>query len=599
MNEDTKLTKHSVSSEFSMENPDMKEGRSSGRFGVSNSRDDVLELAPIETRASRGSKLVKESPRFSDTSISRSAGSSLQNENVNENENVGLKSSQDSSGEIEGGIRVEKEEPLQQEQQQQAAAVVVAAAAAGKEEEESNGNEMDEELAAKQKSQSNPVLREDEIGNAMEAEMEAENSQKAEKKVADESETNQKKINGVGTIDKKALLVIGDEIAAEESSKMNRVDDDKMVDEDKIQDEEKEKDNNIEKDRLKKEEKEKIKLDPEEVAQKTKNLAKLYNDINSEIQHIVNRDKSLFQKDPAFATNQNGGGESGKGEESMSTPSLSTLRNDARANAPSNADPVASNPNSNGLQRMNELENRANALRDSHAHNPMSFNQQEEEEESLEKSTRSSKRAPVYYEKSGYRRRPMQTESFQYSVNHVSLYPSFLEIGITSNFDGVSYCSVFDRKGRTLSLAFSRVVGHILLTSAINHHQSTMGGMGSIPLSPAIQHFGVFLQCEVTHPQRDNGTFFALFFVIFCREARDRTHRSAHVEQSQPIGDARLRVPSHYDHRRHRRDSLPACHHRDSMEAVSFSPFPSFAASQTSIPIAISPSPSISSPRAL
>lgn len=443
MYEDTKLTKHSENSEFSMENPVMKEGRSSGRSGVSNSGDDVLELEPVETRASRGSKLLKESPRFSDPSISRPTGNSLHSENENANGNVGLKSSQDANGEIEGKTGVEKEEPPQQ--QQQAAA---AAAAAGKEEEESNGNEMDEELAAKQKSQSNPVLQEDEIENMKEAETEAENSQKAKKKVEDESEMNQKKTKGVGTIDKKALLVIGDEIAAEESSKMNRVDDDKMVDEDKIQEEEKEKDKSIEeKDRIKKEEKEKTQLNSEDVAQKAKNLAKLYSDINSEIQHIVNRDKSLFPKDPALATSQSGG-ESGKGGQSLSTASLSNLRSDGRGNAPSNADPVASNPNSNGPQRANELENRANALSDSHAHNPMSFNQQEEE--SLEKSTRSSKRSPVYYEKSGYRRRPMQTESFQYSVNHVSLYPSFLEIGITSNFDGVSYCSVFDRKGGTL-----------------------------------------------------------------------------------------------------------------------------------------------------
>lgn len=453
MNEDTKLPKHSVSSGFSMENTVMREGGSSGRSGVRNSRDDVLELAPVETRASRGSKLLKESPRFSDTRISRSTGNSLHNEMENGSEVVGLKSAKDSNGEIEGEIRVEKEEELpqqQQQQQQQAAAVaaaVVVAAGTGTEEEESNGNEMDAELAAKQKSQSEPLLREDEIGNEKEAEMESESSQETKKKADDESETNQKKTKGVGTIDKKALLVIGDEIAAEESSKMNRVDDDKMEDEDKIQEEEKEKDKNIERDRINREEKEKIKLDSEEVARKAKNLAKLYNDINSEIQHIVNRDKSLFQKDPALATKQSGG-ELGKGGQSMSTASLSNLRNDGRGNAPSNADPVASNPNSIGLQRMNELENRANAMSDSHAHNPMNFDQQEEE--SLEKSTGNSKRSPVYYEKSGYRRRPMQTESFQYSVNHVSLYPSFLEIGITSNFDGVSYCSVFDRKGRTL-----------------------------------------------------------------------------------------------------------------------------------------------------
>ena len=446
MNEDTKLPKHSVSSGFSMENTGMREGGSSGRSGVRNSRDDVLELAPVETRASRGSKLLKESPRFSDTRISRSTGNSLHTEMENENEDVGLKSSKGSNGEIEGEIRVEKEEelPQQQQQQQQAAVAAAAVVAAGTEEEESNGNEMDAELAAKQKSQSEPLLREDEIGNEKEAEMESESSQETKKKADDESETNQKKTKGVGTIDKKALLVIGDEIAAEESSKMNRVDDDKMEDEDKIQEEEKEKDKNVERDRINREEKEKIKLDSEEVARKAKNLAKLYNDINSEIQHIVNRDKSLFQKDPALATKQSGG-ELGKGGQSMSTASLSNLRNDGRGNAPSNADPAASNPNSNGLQRMNELENRANAMSDSYTHNPMSFDRQEEE--SLEKSTRSSKRSPVYYEKSGYRRRPMQTESFQYSVNHVSLYPSFLEIGITSNFDGVSYCSVFDRKG--------------------------------------------------------------------------------------------------------------------------------------------------------
>ena len=429
MNEDTKLPKHSVSSGFSMENTVMREGGSSERSGVSNSREDVLELAPVETRASRGSKLLKESPRFSDTSISRSTGNSLHTEMENENEDVGLKSSKGSNGEIEGEIRVEKEELPQQQKQQQAVAVAVAAA------------------GTKKIQQSEPLLREDEIGNEKEAEMESESSQETKKKADDESETNQKKTKGVGTIDKKALLVIGDEIAAEESSKMNRVDDDKMEDEDKIQEEEKEKDKNVERDRINREEKEKIKLDSEEVARKAKNLAKLYNDINSEIQHIVNRDKSLFQKDPALATKQSGG-ELGKGGQSMSTASLSNLRNDGRGNAPSNADPVAFNPNSIGLQRMNELENRANAMSDSHAHNPMSFDQQEEE--SLEKSTGNSKRSPVYYEKSGYRRRPMQTESFQYSVNHVSLYPSFLEIGITSNFDGVSYCSVFDRKGRTL-----------------------------------------------------------------------------------------------------------------------------------------------------
>ena len=473
MNEDTKLAKRSVSSEFSMENPVMKEGRLSGRSGVSNSRDDVLELAPVETRASRGSKLLKESPRFSDTSISHSTGNSLQNEN--ENENAGLKSAQDSNGEIEGETRVEKEEPPPPLQQQEQVAAV-----AGKEEEESNGKGMDEELAAKQKSQSNPLLREDEMENAKEAEMEAENSQKAKKKVEDESDTNQKKTKGVGTIDRKALLVIGDEIAAEESSKMNRVDDDKMVDEDKIQEEEK--------DRIKKEEKEKTKLDSEEVAQNAKNLEKLYSDISSEIQHIVNRDKSLFQKDPALAANQSGG-ESGKGGQSMSTASLSSLRNDGRGNAPSNANPVAPNPNSNGLQRVNELENRANALSDSHAHNPMSFNQQEEE--SLEKSTRSSKRSPVYYEKTGYRRRPMQTESFQYSVNHVSLYPSFLEIGITSNFDGVSYCSVFDRKGRTLcSLSHHRRPhsSHQLDQSPSIRH-GRHGEHPSLPRYPALRRF--------------------------------------------------------------------------------------------------------------
>ena len=453
MNEDTKLPKHSVSSGFSMENTGMREGGSSGRSGVRNSRDDVLELAPVETRASRGSKLLKESPRFSDTRISRSTGNSLHNENVNENVNenevVGLKSSEVSNGEIEGETRVEKEEepPQQQQlqlqlQQQQASS---ATTTGGKEEEESNGNEMGEELAAKQKSQSNPMLQEDETGNEKEAEMESESSQETKKKADDESETNQKKTKGVGTIDKKALLVIGDEIAAEESNKMNRVDDDKMVDEDKIQEEEKEKDKNVENERINKEEKEKIKLDSEEVARKAKNLAKLYNDINSEIQHIVNRDKSLFQKDPALATKQSGGGELGKGGQSMSTASLPNLRNDERVNAPSNAGTAASNPNSNGPQRMNEFEDRAKAMSDSYTHNPMSFDRLEEE--SLEKSTRSSKRSPLYYEKNGYRRRPMQTESFQYSVSHVSLYPSFLEIGIASNFDGVSYCSVFDRKG--------------------------------------------------------------------------------------------------------------------------------------------------------
>ena len=110
MNEDTKLPKHSVSSGFSMENTVMREGGSSGRSGVSNSREDVLELAPVETRASRGSKLLKESPRFSDTSISRSTGNSLHTEMENENEDVGLKSSKGSNGEIEGEIRVEKEE---------------------------------------------------------------------------------------------------------------------------------------------------------------------------------------------------------------------------------------------------------------------------------------------------------------------------------------------------------------------------------------------------------------------------------------------------------------------------------------------------------
>ena len=59
------------------------------------------------------------------------------------------------------------------------------------------------------------------------------------------------------------------------------------------------------------------------------------------------------------------------------------------------------------------------------------------------------------------------------------------------------------------------------------------------------------------------------------RETRDGAHRSAHVEQSQPIGDAHVRVSDRYDHRRHRRDFLSAHHHRDSMEAVPFCPFAS------------------------
>ena len=448
VNEYPKLTKHSANSEYLMENLEMKEGRSPARSDVSNNRDDVLELTPVETRASRGMKHSKESSRFSETGTSRTIGSSLQSDDNdngdndkhdNDNDNgIEMKNLKDSNGEIKGETKVGKEAEIETGKGETGKGETAAG------ETESNGNEMDEELLAKLKSKSKLILPEDETQSATEAEMEAEKDQEDKKKAEDESEANQKKPKGVGTIDKKALLVIGDEIVAEESNKMNRVDDDKMVDEDKIQEEEKEKDKNVENERINKEEKEKIKLDSEEVARKAKNLAKLYNDINSEIQHIVNRDKSLFQKDPALATKQSGG-ELGKGGQSMSTASLPNLRNDERVNAPSNAGTAASNPNSNGPQRMNELEDRAKAMSDSYTHNPMSFDRQEEE--SLEKSTRSSKRSPLYYEKNGYRRRPMQTESFQYSVSHVSLYPSFLEIGIASNFDGVSYCSVFDRKG--------------------------------------------------------------------------------------------------------------------------------------------------------
>lgn len=129
----------------------------------------------------------------------------------------------------------------------------------------------------------------------------------------------------------------------------------------------------------------------------------------------------------------------------MSNPTPSNLRKEERENVLKNTIPVNSSPRSDGQQRRNELENRANALSDSLLRIPMDFNQREEE--SLAKSNRISKRSRLYFDKSGYRKEPMQPESFQYSVNHVSLYPSFLEIGITSNFDGVSYCSVFDRKG--------------------------------------------------------------------------------------------------------------------------------------------------------
>ena len=450
VNEDPKLTKHSANSEYLMENLEMKEGRSPARSDVSNNRDDVLELTPVETRASRGMKHSKESSRFSETGTSRTIGSSLQsddndngdndkhdNDNDNDNDNgIEMKNLKDSNGEIKGETKVGKEAEIETGKGE-TAVETAAETAAG--ETESNGNDMDEELLAKLKSKSKLILPEDDTQSATEAEMEAEKDQEAKKKAEDESEANQKKPKGVGTIDKKALLVIGDEIVAEESNKMNRVDDDTMVDEDKIQEEDKEK--SIEKEEKRQE---KRKLDPEEVARKAKNLAKLYSEINSEIQNIVNRDKSLFKNNPRVSTNPSKG-ESGKGGKPMSNPTSSNLRKEERENVLKNTIPVNSSPRSDGQQRRNELENRANALSDSLLRIPMDFNQREEE--SLAKSNRISKRSRLYFDKSGYRKEPMQPESFQYSVNHVSLYPSFLEIGITSNFDGVSYCSVFDRKG--------------------------------------------------------------------------------------------------------------------------------------------------------
>ena len=95
VNEDPKLTKHSANSEYLMENLERKEGRSPARSDNSNNGDDVLELTPVETRASRGMKHSKESSRFSETGTSRTIGSSLQsddndkhdNDNDNDNDN--------------------------------------------------------------------------------------------------------------------------------------------------------------------------------------------------------------------------------------------------------------------------------------------------------------------------------------------------------------------------------------------------------------------------------------------------------------------------------------------------------------------------------
>ena len=371
VNEDTKLTKHSANSEYLMENLERKEGRSPARSDNSNNGDDVLELTPVETRASRGMKHSKESSRFSETGTSRTIGSSLQsddndkhdNDNDNDNDNgIEMKNLKDSNGEIKGETKVGKEAEIETGKGETAAG-----------ETESNGNEMDEELLAKLKSKSKLILPEDETQSATEAEMEAEKDQEAKKKAEDESEANQKKPKGVGTIDKKALLVIGDEIVAEESNKMNRVDDDTMVDEDKIQEEDKEK--SIEKEEKRQE---KRKLDPEEVARKAKNLAKLYSEINSEIQNIVNRDKSLFKNNPRVSTNPSKG-ESGKGGKPMSNPTSSNLRKEERENVLKNTIPVNSSPRSDGQRRRNELENRANALSDSLLRIPMDFNQREDE----------------------------------------------------------------------------------------------------------------------------------------------------------------------------------------------------------------------------
>lgn len=449
----TKLAAHSASSMDSSKTSEPREGRSTFRARNVNAGDDASDFAPVETKA-KSVRHIEETSRFSKSSENRTNDTSLHsNANTSMNKNV--------NGDTEGEVQVAKE---------------------------ADGAEKESELNLPAKSKS----------QYQEAEMEAEREKEMEKETAEdlsetisqkkktmtveeeenkESEINQKKAQGVGTIDKKALLVIGDENVADESNKMSSVDDDTMEDDDKVQEErEKEKETRISRGKkgmgreeheneTKNEhdpksetktvhenehgyeherEKRKEKQNHEDALQKARNMAKLYKDISLEIQNIVSRDKGYFKKKAASSSVPNEENLAVEKEKSMSA-SLSHLRSSDKENVSSNTDSSTDLGNLDRPQQMNQVSNQPSAFSESLAPNSLGFNQQIEES-SLNPSGGSS-RQPLYDESDSYQREPIQTESFQYSVNHVFLYPSFLEIGITSNFDGVSYCSVFDRKG--------------------------------------------------------------------------------------------------------------------------------------------------------
>ena len=141
------------------------------------------------------------------------------------------------------------------------------------------------------------------------------------------------------------------------------------------------------------------------------------------------------------------------------------------------------------------------------------------------------------------------------------------------------------------------ILGHILLTNAISHRQSAMGGIGSIPLSPAVQHFGVFLQCEVAHPQRSKGNRLISLRRVerLVSEPIDR-HLWSIPNQSifqtslfrtmMIVGVIVVILPF-----------LPPRHHRYSVEAVFYICHTRSLDSPMNVPIAISPNPSTFSPR--
>ena len=430
----TKLAAHSTSSVDSLKTSESREGRSTLRSRKIYAGDDASDFTPVETKA-KSVQQIEETSRFFNSSENRTNDTSFHsNANASINKNV--------NGDAEGEVQVAKE---------------------------ADGAAKESELNVPAKSTSQ--YKEAEMDTEKEKEAAEESSEtisqkkmtKEEVAESKESEINQKKAQGVGTIDKKALLVIGDENASDESSKMNSVDDDTMEDDDKIQEErEKEKESRISggKKGMGREEhendpkieheheyeyaKKKEKLNHEEALQKARNMAKLYKDISLEIQNIVSRDNGYFKKKAASSSVPNEENLAVEKEKSMSA-SPGHLRSSDKENVSSNTDSSTDLRNLDRPQQMNQVSNQPSAFSESLAPNSLGFNQQNEG--LSQNSSGESSRQPLYDGSDSYQREPIQTESFQYSVNHVFLYPSFLEIGITSNFDGISYCSVFDRKG--------------------------------------------------------------------------------------------------------------------------------------------------------